>query len=442
MKSVHRWVSIAATATTLAAGTLLFPGGVASALDPLPGNDVKTTDVNFQTSCRLIGPNRKPNTGTAFNGGASGAGANAWGVQIMAPETVTRGQEFTYRIQPDPITTHKILDDGSLVLWRNIRYDVDIPPGTEFVSAKVASDPTTPFQNTPTITRIDPNGKKDDNGSILRMDINEEGRPSDLNSDEALAFEGGHSNGWATEKNPGFLTFPAMDITLKADSVRDVIEPTLRVSTGSDPDANTLGSADNFFRVIAVSHNNAGDSDTIVYCAPLDTTKSTTVNAGGMPLTSIKVIDPPIYGLDGRVLDIVDNGTANGTRVQMWDPTGAENQQWTMESGGNQIVNPHTLKCLDVREGTVVNSLSDLFPNGAPIQISECGRQTSEQWRMADEVTDGNPVGGAIINLPSGKCLDVTDNVSANGTPLQLWDCTGAPSQQWNVPSVSTTSLN
>ncbi|WP_072691732.1 RICIN domain-containing protein [Rhodococcus marinonascens] len=142
-------------------------------------------------------------------------------------------------------------------------------------------------------------------------------------------------------------------------------------------------------------------------------------------------LDSPVYGLNGRVLDIVDNGTANGTRVQMWDHTGAENQQWTMNSGGNQIVNPHTQKCLDVVEA--VNS-SDLFPNGVPIQISDCGRQTSEQWRMADEVTDGNPVGGAIINLPSGKCLDVTDNVSANGTRLQLWDCTGGFNQQWNFP--------
>ncbi|WP_245813674.1 RICIN domain-containing protein [Rhodococcus marinonascens] len=140
-------------------------------------------------------------------------------------------------------------------------------------------------------------------------------------------------------------------------------------------------------------------------------------------------LDSPIYGLDGRVLDIVDDGTVSGTPVQMWDHTGAENQQW--KKIGNQIVNPHTQKCLDVVEA--VNG-SDPFPNGAPIQISDCGSQTSEQWRMADEVTDGNPVGGAIINIPSEKCLDVTDNVSANGTRLQLWDCTGAFNQQFNFP--------
>ncbi|AOW93986.1 hypothetical protein BFN03_18530 [Rhodococcus sp. WMMA185] len=331
MKSIHRWAGIAATATTLAAGTLLFPGGVASALPPLPGNNIKTTDINFATSCQLIGPNRKPNTGTAFTGGANGTDANGWGVQVTAPATVTPGQEFTYRIQPDPITAHKILDNGSLVLWRDIRYDVDIPPGTEFVGAKVASDPTTPFQNTPTITRIDPNGKKNDNGSILRMDINEDGRLTDLESDENLST-GTHINGWVSKQNPGFLSFPAMDITIKAGDAGAMIEPTLRVSTDSDPDASTFGSADNFFRVIAVSHNNAGDSDTIVYCSPHATPKSTTVTAGGKPLTTIPVVVPAAPG-SYRTAGPTGNGTCDWKRI---DTEGSVVERGT-------TVNPTTL---------------------------------------------------------------------------------------------------
>ncbi|WP_139277920.1 RICIN domain-containing protein [Rhodococcus marinonascens] len=370
----------------------------------------------------------------------------------MAPETVTRGQEFTYRIQPDPITTHKILDDGSLVLWRNIRYDVDIPPGTEFVSAKVASDPTTPFQNTPTITRIDPNGKKDDNGSILRMDINEEGRPSDLNSDEALAFEGGHSNGWATQKNPGFLTFPGIDVTITAGNAGQVIEPTLRVSTSSDPDANTFGSADNFFRVIAVSHNNAGDSDTIVYCAPLDPPPSSvvgavlnpdvllpTVNAGGMPLTSIKVLDSPIFGLNGRVLEPVDIPGSSTPHIQMKDfVSGDKAQQWFYTSD-HEFRNPATNKCIDVVE--------DGFDaggqrNGSQVVLNPCHGNPGQKWTLDPAVTeDGNP-GGAIINQADGKCMDVTDNVSADGVQVQIWDCTGAPNQQWNFPPAQIAGLN
>ncbi|MET0495547.1 MAG: RICIN domain-containing protein, partial [Actinoplanes sp.] len=35
----------------------------------------------------------------------------------------------------------------------------------------------------------------------------------------------------------------------------------------------------------------------------------------------------------------------------------------------------------------------------------------------------------------SGKCLDVKDNNTANGAKLQLWTCTGAANQKWNVPA-------
>ncbi|WP_273937883.1 lectin [Kutzneria chonburiensis] len=32
-----------------------------------------------------------------------------------------------------------------------------------------------------------------------------------------------------------------------------------------------------------------------------------------------------------------------------------------------------------------------------------------------------------------GKCVDVTGGTSANGTRVQLWTCTGGPSQQWTT---------
>jgi glucosylceramidase len=35
----------------------------------------------------------------------------------------------------------------------------------------------------------------------------------------------------------------------------------------------------------------------------------------------------------------------------------------------------------------------------------------------------------------ASKCLDVTGNNSADGTRLQIWTCTGAANQKWNVPA-------
>ncbi|WP_072691762.1 RICIN domain-containing protein [Rhodococcus marinonascens] len=444
MKSVHRWAGIAATATTLAAGTLLFPGGVASALPTVPGNNLKTTDINFSPSCWIVTQDARHKIlkQTSFTGGADGAGADQWGVQITAPETVARGQEFTYRIQPDPITVVKDSSGDTILRWTEIRYGVDIPPGTELVKAEVASDSTTPFENTPTISRIDSNGKQDDNGSILQMGIGTGGTNN-----------GGTGGGWFTKANPGFLTFPAMDITLKAgDAAGTVIEPTLRISTDSDPDANTIGSDDNFFTAIAVPKGDGGIAVGIPYnirCAPLNPPALSAIgsalnpdgpaSAGGMPLTSIKVIDSSVFGLDGRVLEPVDIPGNSTPHIQMKDfVDGSQSQHWVY-TAAHEFRNPATDKCIDVVE--------DGFDaggqrNGSQVILRPCQGNPGQKWTLDPAVTDDGQPGGAIVNEADGKCMDVTDSASADGVQVQIWDCAGAPNQQWNFPSVSTTSLN
>src|SRR5437867_2250831 len=44
---------------------------------------------------------------------------------------------------------------------------------------------------------------------------------------------------------------------------------------------------------------------------------------------------------------------------------------------------------------------------------------------------------GAIIGF-AGKCLDVVGANSADGTPVQLYDCNGTAAQQWTVGSDGT----
>ncbi|HVV18471.1 MAG TPA: RICIN domain-containing protein, partial [Pseudonocardiaceae bacterium] len=76
----------------------------------------------------------------------------------------------------------------------------------------------------------------------------------------------------------------------------------------------------------------------------------------------------------GKCMDVNAAGTANGTKVQLYDCNGTGAQQWTHTSS-NQLVNPN-----------------------------------------------------------SGKCLDATGPSSADGTPLQIWSCTGGSNQSWNIP--------
>jgi hypothetical protein len=39
------------------------------------------------------------------------------------------------------------------------------------------------------------------------------------------------------------------------------------------------------------------------------------------------------------------------------------------------------------------------------------------------------------MNPQASKCLDVTDVNTADGTPLQIWDCTGGANQKWSLPA-------
>ncbi|MGW4729371.1 ricin-type beta-trefoil lectin domain protein [Streptomyces shenzhenensis] len=72
-------------------------------------------------------------------------------------------------------------------------------------------------------------------------------------------------------------------------------------------------------------------------------------------------------------------------------------------------------KCVDV---AAANSA-----NGTPVQLYDCNGTAAQQWSVGSD--------GTIRAL--GKCLDVTGNGTADGSTVQLWDCTGGPNQKWAV---------
>lgn len=63
--------------------------------------------------------------------------------------------------------------------------------------------------------------------------------------------------------------------------------------------------------------------------------------------------------------------------------------------------------------------------NGTPVQIWDCNRTTAQQWSVEAD-------GTIQIN---GKCMDAADNGTGtgDGTLIQLWDCSGRGNQQWQV---------
>ncbi len=75
--------------------------------------------------------------------------------------------------------------------------------------------------------------------------------------------------------------------------------------------------------------------------------------------------------------------------------------------------------------------------NGEKVQQRTCTTGNEFKWTVTS-------LGGGyykIINVNSGKSLDVQDVSTANGANIQVWDYTGGNNQQWQFVQVETTSL-
>ncbi|AQW54704.1 chitinase [Streptomyces hygroscopicus] len=74
-------------------------------------------------------------------------------------------------------------------------------------------------------------------------------------------------------------------------------------------------------------------------------------------------------------------------------------------------------KCVDVAGANSAN--------GTPIQLYDCNGSAAQQWTVGGD--------GTIRAL--GKCLDVASGGTADGSLVQLYDCNGSAAQQWSLPA-------
>ena len=72
-------------------------------------------------------------------------------------------------------------------------------------------------------------------------------------------------------------------------------------------------------------------------------------------------------------------------------------------------------KCVDVAGADTAN--------GTPVQLYDCNGTAAQNWTVGSD--------GTVRAL--GKCLDVASGGTADGTPVQLWDCNGTAAQKWVV---------
>ncbi len=76
-------------------------------------------------------------------------------------------------------------------------------------------------------------------------------------------------------------------------------------------------------------------------------------------------------------------------------------------------------KCMDITGGGTAN--------GTKVQLYDCNNTGAQVW-----IPQSN---GSLYNPQSNRCLDDPSASTTPGTQVQIWDCNGTGAQHWNLPS-------
>jgi hypothetical protein len=129
--------------------------------------------------------------------------------------------------------------------------------------------------------------------------------------------------------------------------------------------------------------------------------------------------DPPPAGatmlqsnFSGRCIDIPGGVPNTGSLLQTWDCNGTDAQKWTFHADGTLRAMG---KCMDPAGGALTN--------GTRIQLADCNTNPVQRFTLTPART--------LLNVSSGRCVDIKDWNGSNGAALQLWDCAGSSNQIW-----------
>lgn len=71
--------------------------------------------------------------------------------------------------------------------------------------------------------------------------------------------------------------------------------------------------------------------------------------------------------------------------------------------------------------------------NGVRVQQWQCNGTPNQHWAAVPVESGSRGKWVELVNLQSGRCLDVTNVNYADGALLQVWDCSGGWNQRFNI---------
>ena len=120
-------------------------------------------------------------------------------------------------------------------------------------------------------------------------------------------------------------------------------------------------------------------------------------------------------------------GLENGLVVEQAEPAKTDAQVWTSveTEGGVKLFNKACGKVLDV--------MANGTANGTWVQTWEDVDGESQLWKLVNVSSTYKKV----LNVMSGKALDIVDMSNEDGAPAQIWEDVEGEGQQWKFVSTA-----
>ncbi|MEU8159430.1 RICIN domain-containing protein [Micromonospora parva] len=160
-----------------------------------------------------------------------------------------------------------------------------------------------------------------------------------------------------------------------------------------------------------------GDAAKSVWLAPYGTT---TFTAGAtMTRASGTATSIAVPSTQGEYrLYVVD---AQGNRSAESTSIVRQQQGGGSGTGNGQLVGGQSGRCVEVPNSSTTN--------GTQTQLWDCSTASNQRWTQT---------ASKQLTVYGNKCLDASGAGTANGTAVIIWDCHGGANQQWNVNANGT----
>ncbi|WUR61123.1 RICIN domain-containing protein [Micromonospora chokoriensis] len=212
--------------------------------------------------------------------------------------------------------------------------------------------------------------------------------------------------------------WPAAAYSIAANSgLEDAYRDIVPASTFSSPNYVLPASTFVTSATASIPIRSTGDATRSVWLAPSGTTNFTAGATMTRAAGNATTIAVPATQGEYR-LYVVD---AQGNRSAESTWIVRQQQGGGSGTGQGQLVGGQSGRCVEVPNSSTTN--------GTQAQLYDCGSGTNQRWTHTSS---------RQLMVYGNKCLDASGNGTANGTQVIIWDCHGGTNQQWNVNTNGT----